>query len=455
MVNNIINVRNGNTTPVGFKHSEIGIFPKNWEVVPLVNICKEIGDGIHATPIYSESGEYYFINGNNISNGKVFTDDNTKKVNKSEFLKHQKKLTKKTILLSINGTIGNTAFYKEERLVLGKSAAYLTIKDNVSEEFIYYIIQTSQTKKQFDDGMTGSTIKNLGLATIRKTIVPLPTIEEQTAIASALSDTDALINALEQLIAKKQAIKTATMQHLLTGRTRLPQFAKHPDGTLKGYKSCEAGLIPDDWDCIYLNSLVSVLDAGVSVNSLDGADIFSHGKHILKTSCVNNGCFDANEKKSILPIDVTRAKCSPVKGGIIISRMNTPALVGEIGYVAEDEPCIFLPDRLWQMKLRKDVDNNPRWLAYLLSFPFFSHKIKEAATGTSGSMKNISKDSLLSLQIPLPKPQEQIAIATILSDMDAELEVLEQKLAKVRDIKQGMMQQLLTGRIRLPLDQQP
>ncbi len=114
-----------------------------------------------------------------------------------------------------------------------------------------------------------------------------------------------------------------------------------------------------------------------------------------------------------------------------------------------------MPDRLWQMKLRKDFDNNPRWLAYLLSFPFFSHKIKEAATGTSGSMKNISKDSLLSLQIPLPKPQEQIAIATILSDMDAELKALEQKLAKVRDIKQGMMQQLLTGRIRLPLDQQP
>lgn len=290
---------------------------------------------------------------------------------------------------------------------------------------------------------------------LKKLLIPLPTKSEQTAIVNVLSDTDELITELEQLITKKEAIKTATMQHLLTGRTRLPQFAKQPDGTLKGYKSCEAGLIPEDWDCVYLNSLVSVLDAGVSVNSLDGADIFSHRKHILKTSCVNNGYFDSNEKKSILPIDVTRAKCSPVKGGIIISRMNTPALVGEIGYVAEDEPCIFLPDRLWQMKLRKDFDNNPRWLAYLLSFPFFSHKIKEAATGTSGSMKNISKDSLLSLQIPLPKPQEQIAIATILSDMDAELKALEQKLAKVRDIKQGMMQQLLTGRIRLPLDQQP
>lgn len=431
VMDTIIEIQSERTVPVGYKHTELGIIPEDWDVSPLAKHTLFVGSGKTNTkskgsfPLFGSTGQIGSCLNPEYDGDAILIARVGANAGKLSFVSGQYGVSDNTLIVKLKPQ-NNIHFYK------------------------YWLIFKNLNSLVFGSGqplITGTQLKELSL--------PIPSINEQTAIANVLSDTDALISKIEQLIAKKQAIKTATMQHLLTGRTRLPQFAKQPDGTLKGYKSCEAGLIPEDWDCVYLNSLVSVLDAGVSVNSLDGADIFSHGKHILKTSCVNNGYFDSNEKKSILPIDVTRAKCSPVKGGIIISRMNTPALVGEIGYVAEDEPCIFLPDRLWQMKLRKDFDNNPRWLAYLLSFPFFSHKIKETATGTSGSMKNISKDSLLSLQIPLPKPQEQIAIATILSDMDAELEALEQKLAKVRDIKQGMMQQLLTGRIRLPLDQQP
>ncbi len=92
---------------------------------------------------------------------------------------------------------------------------------------------------------------------------------------------------------------------------------------------------------------------------------------------------------------------------------------------------------------------NVKWLSYLLSYRGYKVKIKEAATGTSGSMKNISKDSLLSINIPFPKPEEQTAIAAILSDMDAEIAALEQKRDKTRALKQGMMQELLTGKTRL------
>lgn len=217
-----------------------------------------------------------------------------------------------------------------------------------------------------------------------------------------------------------------------------------------GYKLTEVGVIPDDWDEINLNSIVSVLEAGVSVNSIDEIDTYSHGKHILKTSCVFNGHFDGYEKKSILPTDVKRAKCSPVKGGIIVSRMNTPALVGEVGYVAESNLDSFLPDRLWQMKFKKDVAHNPKWLATLLSFPPFSKKIKDTATGTSGSMKNISKSAFLSLKLPWPTLKEQNIIGKALSDTDALIIALEQLIAKKQDIKTATMQQLLTGRIRLP-----
>ena len=294
-----------------------------------------------------------------------------------------------------------------------------------------------------------SSVDSVRREMIADMVMVVPPKIEQTAIANALSDIDALISELENLIAKKQSIKTATMQQLLTGRTRLPQFALRGDGSPKGFKQSELGEIPEDWRLTELDSLVSSVEAGVSVNSVEGKDIFPSGRNVLKTSCVNNGYFDGTEVKSIIPNDLRRAKCSLVKGSIIVSRMNTPALVGEVGYVSESSSTTFLPDRLWQMILRDNGSVSSRWLAYLLSFPEISRRIKESATGTSGSMKNISKSEFLSLVLPLPGQKEQTAIAIILSDMDDEVQLLEQRLNKTRQIKQGMMQELLTGRARL------
>lgn len=218
----------------------------------------------------------------------------------------------------------------------------------------------------------------------------------------------------------------------------------------EGYKQTEVGVIPEDWGLISLSEIVAGLDSGVSVNSVDEISAFHHNKHILKTSCVDNGYFYQSEKKSILPGEVKRAKCSPLKGSIIVSRMNTPNLVGELGYVPKSLPDMFLPDRLWQMSFKNNIELCSRWLAYLLSSSSVSNRIKESATGTSGSMKNIAKNSFLSLKIPEPSKIEQIAIANFLSDTDALLSELEKLIAKKQAIKTATMQQLLTGRTRLP-----
>ena len=181
----------------------------------------------------------------------------------------------------------------------------------------------------------------------------------------------------------------------------------------EGYKQTEVGVIPIDWESPELGNFVQSLDAGVSVNSIDKPDAFSHGLHILKTSCVSNGYFFPREIKSIIPEDIVRAKTIVSKGSIIISRMNTPDLVGELGYIDKDYPNCFLPDRLWQMRFRANLATNTRWLAYILSFPAIAKKIKESATGTNNRMKNISKGSLLSVAFlllptknkpPLPMP---------------------------------------------------
>jgi len=218
------------------------------------------------------------------------------------------------------------------------------------------------------------------------------------------------------------------------------------------YKQTEVGVIPEDWEVKNLGDLISSLEAGVSVNSVDKEkNIFNHDASILKTSCVIGGKFISEERKIIVPWDLHRAKLNPRKDSIVISRMNTPALVGECGYIDQDYPNLFLPDRLWMTLHKTQVPHSVLWLAYLLSSTIFNRVIKASATGTSGSMKNISKPSLLAVQILFPPTKaEQEAIAGALSDADALLESLEQLITKKRQIKQGAMQELLSGKKRLP-----
>lgn len=218
-----------------------------------------------------------------------------------------------------------------------------------------------------------------------------------------------------------------------------------------GYKQTEVGVIPLDWDVRSLRNELDRLEAGVSVSSVDEAQrLYPHDQSILKTSSVANGQFLSHEAKKIAPRDILRAQLNPRADTIIISRMNTPDLVGECGYVGENYPDLFLPDRLWMTRARQGSETCIRWLAYLLTSEQYKRRLKGAATGTSGSMKNLSKEAFLSISIPFPESPEQRAIAAALSDVDALLAKLDALIAKKRDLKQAAMQQLLTGQTRLP-----
>jgi len=153
--------------------------------------------------------------------------------------------------------------------------------------------------------------------------------------------------------------------------------------------------------------------------------------------------FFSDESKKILQKDIQRARLNPLQNTIIISRMNTPELVGECGYVEKTLINHFIPDRLWMTKFKKNSNINVKWLSYILSFPLYKKSIKNIATGTSASMKNISKPALLEIKIPYPSLFEQTAIATALNDADALITQLEKLIAKKRNIKQGAMQELL------------
>ena len=166
--------------------------------------------------------------------------------------------------------------------------------------------------------------------------------------------------------------------------------------------------IDPEWEMVELAKIIDELESGVSVNSTNRKIVDSE-VGILKTSCVTNGLFDPNEHKTVLPEEHEKVRC-PVRGNtIIISRMNTEALVGANAFIPESHPNLYLPDRLWQTVIsRNDID--VRYLQILLSSKDFREKISALCGGTSGSMKNISKKQLLTLKVPLPPIETQQAI---------------------------------------------
>lgn len=164
-----------------------------WSEVRLEEVTSVLGDGLHGTPNYDENGEYFFINGNNFSNGKIVIDDKTKRASEEEYLKHKKNLNDRTILVSINGTIGNIGLYNGEKVILGKSACYFNVLEDVDKQFIRYIVTSSHFQNYINSLATGSTIKNVSLKLMRNYTFRIPPLEIQQQISKVLEDLDSKI----------------------------------------------------------------------------------------------------------------------------------------------------------------------------------------------------------------------------------------------------------------------
>lgn len=261
----------------------------------------------------------------------------------------------------------------------------------------------------------------------------LPPLPEQRRIAEILSSVDEAIAATRAVIEQTRKVKQAVLERLLTkgiGHTR--------------FKQTEIGEIPEKWEVATLGSITVELEAGVSVNS-ESRPAESGEYGILKTSCVSGGFFDPRENKTVLATERVRVKV-PVKADrIIISRMNTPNLVGANGYVEHELKDIFLPDRLWQLK----TNQHARWLGAVLAAEHTRARLSEIATGTSGSMKNISRARLLELHFAIPPEDEQKEIADTVQEFDVTHRASEQELSGLTATKSALMSDLLTGRKRV------
>ena len=187
---------------------------KGWEVKKLGEVCDKIGDGLHGTPTYDENGEIAFINGNNLIDGKILITDRTLFVNELEAQRYRIDMNTNTILLSINGTLGRTAIYRNENIILGKSACYCNINDKfLTTKYVEYLMNSLQFKMFLEDNSSKSTIKNVGLKIIRNYEIILPPLPLQHQFATKIEAIEKQKELIKQSISETETLFNARMQH--------------------------------------------------------------------------------------------------------------------------------------------------------------------------------------------------------------------------------------------------
>ena len=207
-----------------YKISYIDSCINNFDKIKMKKLSESIGDGLHGTPEYSEDGEYYFVNGNNIGEEYLSFKDSTDRISKEEYLKYKEKnINNHTILITLNGaTYGKTSFYNGEKVFLGKSAGFITLKENVNKQYIRLFLMSSLAKRQFDLSLAGSTIANLSLETLNNLIVPLPDEETQKDVSNKILKEINLINKCidyrKRIIDKLDEYKKALIYETVTGK---------------------------------------------------------------------------------------------------------------------------------------------------------------------------------------------------------------------------------------------
>nr|MBG3153193.1 restriction endonuclease subunit S [Proteus mirabilis] len=427
-----------NLIPAGYKQTEVGVIPKDWKVVTLGDIGQTVVGLTYSPDNVADFGTLV-LRSSNVQNGKLAYADN---VYVNMELPERVIVKQGDILICVrNGSrqlIGKCALI-DQNAEGNAFGAFMSIFRTNYSLFVFYQFQSNLIQNQINEIM-GATINQITNKDMSGFKIVLPSNEkEQTAIANALSDVDTLISKLENLIAKKQAIKTATMQQLLTGRTRLPQFALREDGSKKSTKQSELGEIPEDWEVKKIVDITSCTAGGTPNTSISkywgGTNPWmSSGELHLKN------VFDVTERITDDGLANSSTKYVPINSVLIglagQGKTRGTVAITRISLCTNQSIASIFPSK----------NHSSEYLYYNLDSRY--EELRGLSTG-DGGRGGLNLTIIRNLSLPLPCIEEQTAIATILSDMDEEIQALEQRLSKTRQIKQGMMQELLTGKTRL------
>lgn len=415
--------------PKGYKQTEVGVIPEDWEVFRIGDITTKVGSGI--TPkggnrVYKAFGRP-FVRSQNVGWGHLDLDDIAYIDGPTHATFDSTELEVGDVLLNITGaSIGRVAL-ADRRIVGGNVNQHVCLirpnKSTLESGFLGAFLISSDGQRQIDSFQAGGNRQGLNFNQVRSIRLAAPScIEEQRAIATALSEVDALLEALDRLIAKKRDIKQASMQQLLTGQTRLPGFE-------------------GEWEEKRLGELGHFLKgSGVRRDEAQSGSL----------PCVRYGEIYTihhdviREFQSWISPDVAAKAVRIQKGDLLFAGSGeTKDEIGKSVAVVTDMEAYAGGD----IVILRASKTDPVFMGYALNQSAVN--LQKSSFGQGDAVVHISTSALSQIVIALPPEAEQNAIATILSDMDAELEALQQRRAKTAALKQAMMQELLTGRIRL------
>ena len=433
--------------PQGYKQTEVGVIPEDWEVKTLGEIF-QLGNGFSfKSEFFAASGPIVLTPGNfKLDGGLYFNDRNIKRYSgnfpESTIFKNGDLLVVMTDLTPDCNLLGKPAFVESEEIILHNQriGKIKILVENVDKIFLYFLLLSNPYLKSIKEQATGSTVRHTSNKSIYSTSLAIPPLPEQRAIATTLSDVDALIAALDKFIAKQRHLKTATMQQLLTGKKRLPGF-----GEEKGYKQTEVGMIPEDWEVATLGDFTDKVGSGITPTG--GSRVYKDsGRPFIRSQNVGWGFLQLDDLAHIDEETHQSFAASEIREEDVLLNI-TGASIGRSCLAdkriakgnVNQHVCIIRTDhnRL-----------NSRFLGLFLLSEDGQKQIDSFQAG--GNREGLNFGQIRSFQIRIPQDVgEQRAIATVLSDMDAAIAALEARRAKTQAIKQGMMQELLTGKTRL------
>lgn len=394
---------------------------ENFHYKLLRNVVNEIGDIDHWMPESVSIGIPYIMTGDFDSTNSI-KYDTAKKISNDDYLKLSKRIKPEygDIIFARYASVGAVRFVDTIRpFLVSYSCAIIKPYNSVMGKYLYYYLQSAEIQKQIEIAINAGTQKNVGLHSLSNFLIYVPDEDSIDKIVEILSDTDCLISTLQKLIEKKKAIKQGTMQELLTGKKRLPGFS-------------------GEWSKQQLGDICNIINGGTPSTSVAE---FWNGKILWCTptditSCSTKYIYTTESKITESGLKASSATLLP-KGALLLCSRAT---IGEVRIAGN---AICTNQGFKSLVVHQNISNE--WLYYMMHV--LKSQMLEKAIGST--FLEISKKDLAELDIIVPEFTEQKAIAQVLSDMDSEMEQLEKKLAKYQQIKQGMMQELLTGRIRL------
>lgn len=411
----------------------------------LDTFISDYGDGIHGTPTYSDNGEYCFINGNNLNDGCIVVDDNTLRINSDEYERIKRPLSDRTVLLSINGSLGKTALYNGEKIALGKSACYINIKETYSREFFRYILTT----KEFQDYMLrvahGSTIKNFAPSQVGEYEIELPDISEHKAIGCLLSTLDHKISNNSSICFDLEAMSKLLYDYWFV------QF-DFPDENEKPYKSSGGKMvwnkelkreIPEGWYISNLEPFIKVI-RGVSYNP----DMISETPQdgyvpLVKSNNVQNDRLMLDDVIFVPQSIVSNDQYLTDNSIFVTMSSGSTEHVGKTAIITFDTPYCF-------GAFCSKIMVNPEYRCFVSLFflsEYFKKHIRSIIVGTS--IKNINNNHLIDNVIAIPPEHVLQRFESIINPLLDKQGSIIQENQQLKSLRDFLLPMLMNGQLKV------